>query len=242
MTSVLARRLDVLAVGAHPDDVEIGCGGTLARMAQQGYHVGIVDLTDGEPTPFCASADIRLKEATAAAEVLGVSWRCTLDLPNRELMDGIEARIRLAQVLRETQPRVVLGLLGMTPTASPDHWQARLITDAAIFYSRLSKWEDRFGGLPPHRVQDQFYYRLAAEVGPPGDHGPEFIMDISDTLKLKLDSIACYRTQFPESKAYVLDRVRNTALSLGQSAGFSAGECFVCTHALGTRDLMHHVR
>jgi N-acetylglucosamine malate deacetylase 1 len=238
MDSNEADYLDVIAVGAHPDDVEIGCGGTLARLGQLGYRVGIIDLTDGEPTPLCASPEIRLQESLEAAQILGVHRRHTLDLPNRELMDGIQPRLRLAKLFRTYRPKIVLGLLGMTPLASPDHWQARLITDAAVFYSRLSKWEDRLDGLPPHRIDQIYYYRLAAEVASASPSAHEFVMDISETLELKLMSIACYQTQFPQSKRYVFERVRGTASAVGQSAGFVAGESFVSAHAIGTKDLM----
>ncbi|MFM9116979.1 MAG: PIG-L family deacetylase, partial [Planctomycetota bacterium] len=90
------ERLDVIAVGAHPDDVEIACGGTLAQLVRQGYRVGIIDLTDGEPTPRCPSPAVRLAEAQAAAQALGVQRRVTLELPNRRLFDCFEARIALA--------------------------------------------------------------------------------------------------------------------------------------------------
>src|SRR5216684_536208 len=86
-------QLDVLAVGAHPDDVEIACGGTLARLSRQGYHVGIVDLTDGEPTPLSPGPDVRLDEAKRAGEILGVAVRVNLNLPNRRLFDSFEARV-----------------------------------------------------------------------------------------------------------------------------------------------------
>ena len=142
--------LDVIAVGAHPDDCEIGCGGTLAALAKQGYRVGIVDLTDGEPTPNSPGPEVRLAEANRAAETLGIAKRIVLDLPNRCLFDDFEARVKLATVFRKYRPRVVLGLLGKTPMASPDHWQASQITDAAIFYSRLSKWDRHFDGLNVH--------------------------------------------------------------------------------------------
>ena len=118
-------QLDVLAVGAHPDDMEIACGGTLARLAQQGYRVGIVDLTDGEPTPGSAGPEVRLAEARRAAEVLGMVYRRTLDLPNRRLFDTFETRVALAKELRRHRPRLVIGLGGKTSTASPDHYQAR---------------------------------------------------------------------------------------------------------------------
>ena len=146
--------LDVLAVGAHPDDCEIGCGGTLATLARQGLRVGIVDLTDGEPTPRCPDPTIRLREARNAAEVMGLSYRKILSLPNRILFDNFDARLELAKQLRLTRPKVVIGIGSKTPMASPDHWQAMQITDAAIFYSRLSKWDQYFGDLPVHDVTD----------------------------------------------------------------------------------------
>src|SRR3984893_3124890 len=99
-------QLDVIAVGAHPDDVEIACGGTLARLVQQGYRVGIVDLTDGEPTPASPGPEVRLAEAQRAAETLGVQVRVLLDLPNRRLFDNFEARVALAKVFRRYRPRL----------------------------------------------------------------------------------------------------------------------------------------
>ena len=142
-------QLDCIAVGAHPDDVEIGCGGCLARLGQQGYRVGIVDLTDGEPTPGSPSPEVRLAEAKRAAEVLGAHARITLDLPNRRLFDTFEARVALAKVFRRYQPRLVLSLGSKTPLASPDHYQAMLITEAAVFYTKLTKWEHHFDNVPP---------------------------------------------------------------------------------------------
>ena len=92
--------LDVLAVGAHPDDVEIACGGTLARLASLGYKVGIVDLTDGEPTPNSPGPDVRLEEARRAGEILGVAVRLNLNLPNRRLFDSFESRLALGLLVR----------------------------------------------------------------------------------------------------------------------------------------------
>ena len=125
--------LDVIAVGAHPDDVEIACGGTLAKLARQGYRVGIVDLTDGEPTPGSPGPEARLAEAAEAAKMLGATIRETLTLPNRRLFDSFESRVALATLFRKYRPSVVLGILDKTPLASPDHWQAMQITDAAVF-------------------------------------------------------------------------------------------------------------
>src|SRR5207244_7220820 len=90
-------QLDVIAVGAHPDDVEIACGGTLAKLVRQGYRVGIVDLTDGEPTPHSPGPEARAAEADAAAKKLGVHVRLQLGLPNRRLFDSFEARVALGK-------------------------------------------------------------------------------------------------------------------------------------------------
>jgi LmbE family N-acetylglucosaminyl deacetylase len=135
------EQLDVIAVGAHPDDLEITCGGTIAKLVRQGYRVGMIDLTDGEPTPLSPGPEVRLAEARQAAEVLGAAVRVTLDLPNRRLFDCFEARVALAKEFRKYRPRLVIGLGGKTPMASPDHYQASLITEAAVFYSRLTKWD-----------------------------------------------------------------------------------------------------
>ena len=96
----LPEPLDIIAVGAHPDDVEIGCGGTLAKLSRQGYRVGIVDLTDGEPTPLSPGPESRLEEAAAAARILGVHMRQTLALPNRRLFDRTNAGFAQSQVVR----------------------------------------------------------------------------------------------------------------------------------------------
>ena len=107
---LLPDALDVLAVGAHPDDVEIGCGGTLAMIASQGYRVGIVDITDGEPTPRSSGPEERLAEAEQAAKVLGVVHRENLGFDNRKLFDSFDVRVALAKVFRRYRPRLVLGL------------------------------------------------------------------------------------------------------------------------------------
>ncbi len=230
-------RLDVIAVGAHPDDIEIGCGGTLARLVQLGYSVGMVDLTDGEPTPLSSGPEERLREAAAARIALGVQHRTTLELPNRRLFDSHEARLALATVFRQHRPRLVIGLAGRTPMASPDHWQAAQIIDAAVFYSRLSKWEDQFAGWPPHRIERQLYYHLSFE--PAGEtFGWPMVQDISDTLTRKMDSIRCYASQFPPGKAHVLTRIEAMALTVGQAAGFAAGERFWSMQSWGTADLV----
>lgn len=234
-------RLDVIAVGAHPDDVEIACGGTLAKLAQLGYRVGIVDLTDGEPTPGSPGPEHRRAEAEAAAATLGCKLRVILDLPNRRLFDSFEARVALAKEFRKYRPQIVIGFGDRTPTASPDHWQAMQITDAAVFYSRLTKWEHYFDGLPVHTIPSQLYFRLAFEPMLSTSYPNQFVADISDTLETKLAAVRCYATQFPPAKAHIYDRVRGAALIAGASAGYTAGESFASARPIGTPDVMRLV-
>ncbi len=230
--------LDIVAVGAHPDDVEIACGGTLAKLVQQGYRVGIIDLTDGEPTPHSSGPEERMAEAADAAKVLGVHQRITMELPNRRLFDSFEARVALAKELRRYRPRVVIGFGDKTPLASPDHWQAMQITDAAVFYARLTKWDEYFDGLPVHTIERQLYFKLAFEPMNLTAGLSHLVVDIGETLDTKLESIRCYKTQFPPAKGHVFDRVRSGAEYTGTLAGFTAGELFFCTRTLGTPDLM----
>lgn len=233
--------LDLIAVGAHPDDVEIACGGTLAQLVRQGYRVGIVDLTDGEPTPGSPGPEVRLQEAAEAARILGVQVRQTLELPNRRLFDSHEARVELAKVFRRYRPSVVLGLAGKTPLASPDHYQAVQITDAAVFYSRLSKWDEQFDGLAVHTVSRQVWYPLgfsSLQLPPTGGH---FVVDIGGTLELKLQAIRAYRTQFPPAKDRLFRTLEAQNRFYGGSAGFEAGELFFSSGTLGTKDLVKQV-
>ena len=229
--------LDLIAVGAHPDDVEIAIGGTLAKLVKQGHRVGIVDLTDGEPTPGSPGPEVRLAEAQEAAKILGVQMRLTLDLPNRRLFDCYEARVALAKVFRKYRPKVVLGIYGKTPMASPDHWQAMQITDAAVFYSRLSKWDAEFGGLPVHTIQKLIWYPLgwaSATHETPGS----FVIDIGDTLETKLASIRAYQTQFPPGKDRVFRMVESQAKLLGGLTGVAAGELLISPHPPVVGDLL----
>ena len=233
----IVEPFDVVAVGAHPDDVEIACGGTLAHLVELGYRVAIIDLTDGEPTPHSSAPEVRLEEARQAAETLGVQLRKVLALPNRRLMDCFEARVLLAAEFRRLRPRLVIGFGEKTPMASPDHWQAMQITDAAIFYSRLTKWDEHFCGLPPHTVERHLYFRLALDADQWMDCGHPLTCDISMTLEKKVAAIRCYQTQFGH-KSYIFDRVRAAAIVAGMAAGMNAGETFVAVRPLASYDLM----
>lgn len=238
MSEDLPQPLDVLAVGAHPDDVEIAVGGILARLVQQGYRAGICDLTNGEPTPGSPGPDVRMAEAREAARILGVQMRETLTLPNRCLFDSFAARISLARVIRRWRPKVVMGIGAKTPMASPDHWQAMQITDAAVFYSRLTKWDDEFSGLPVHTVKRQLWYPLGLSALDHLESASRFVVDISTSLHLKLEAVRAYKTQFPPTKERIFRLVESQNRFYGATAGFEAGELLICTTTLGIRDLM----
>ncbi|HEV3168111.1 MAG TPA: PIG-L family deacetylase [Isosphaeraceae bacterium] len=237
MAEVSQIELDLIAVGAHPDDVEIACGGTLAKLAQKGYRIGIVDLTDGEPTPQSPGPDVRLAEAQKAAEVLGVAVRENLNLPNRRLFDTFEARVALAKVFRRYRPKVVVGFGGKTVLASPDHYQAMLITDAAVFYSRLTKWDEHFDGLPVHTVTNQLSFPIAFHGLDLPEASGYVVADISPTLAVKLEAVRAYHTQF-SLRAGIFSAIETMNRYHGLTAGFEAGELFLTYRSVGVDDLM----
>ncbi len=230
--------LDLIAVGAHPDDVEIACGGTLARLAQLGYRVGIVDLTDGEPTPLSPGPDARMEEAREAATILGVTVRECLNLPNRRLFDGFEPRVALAKLFRKYRPKVVIGFGGKTVLASPDHYQAMLITDAAVFYSRLTKWDEHFDGLPVHTITNQLSFPIALHGLDLPEASGYIVADISATLEVKLKSVKAYASQFPPQKSRIFGAIEAMNRYHGLTAGYEAGELFLTYRTVGVEDLM----
>ncbi len=179
-----------------------------------------------------------MAEAKAAGQALGVHLRTLLHLPNRRLFDSFEARVELAKVFRRLRPRIVMGIADKTPLASPDHWQAMQITDAAVFYSRLTKWDEQFENLPPHTVSRQLYCLLGAPLASPQMPGGQIVVDISSTLTRKLAAIRCYKTQFPPEKEYLFERVDAADRYLGRSAGVIAAEMLLSPRPIVIKDLM----
>ena len=233
--------LDVLAVGSHPDDLEITCGGTLAKLVRQGYRVGMIDLTTGEPTPRGDEA-IRAWESESARAVLGVPLRINLGLPNRVLMDSAENRYAIATAFRRLRPNIVIAMAGRTPAASPDHYQGQLLVEAARFYSQLTKWDDRFAGTPPHRVTHLVYSLFPFDAEQRQWHGT-FVVDISDTFEQKLKSIACYASQFDPARFEKLKHfLGSTNGYYGGRCGFAYGELFALPVTVGADDLVQLVR
>ena len=209
---------DVVCVGAHPDDVEIGMGGTVAALAARGTDVLIVDLTDGEPTPH-GTHERRMAEAAEAAGLLGCR-RVTLDLPNRYLFDSVEARTALAEVLRAERPSVIFA--PYPEDAHPDHLAASRIAEAARFYAKLTKTD--MGGEPHYAARVYRYMavhlRLVRE--------PTFLSDITATLPAKLAALGAYVSQFGDNpaNAEIITLMEQTAHMWGGIGRVGAAEPF----------------
>lgn len=231
--------LDIIFAMPHPDDVEITCGGTIARLANLGYRVGVLHMTNGEPTPR-GTLEIRAAELAEASAILGVTRVETLSLTNRELMDCPPARYAVATAFRRHRPRIVVGMAGRTPGASPDHYQAQLILEGARFYSQLTKWDERFDNTRPHRI-DWLWYRpvhIAAEI----THWPAtFVVDVSAVYEKKLAAISAYKSQFDAQRLErLLHRIRAVDATEGGRAGFKYGELFALPHPLPMLDPVAH--
>lgn len=218
-------QLDVAFVMPHPDDIEITSGGTVAKLVKLGYRVGMLHMTNGEPTPR-GTPEIRAAELKEAGRTLGAQVVEVLGLTNRELMDGPAARYVVATALRRYRPAVVVCMAGRTPSASPDHYQGQLIVEASRFYSQLTKWDDRFDNTTPYQVPWLWYrpLRFAAEQH---HFHSTFVVDISDVYDTKVAAVSCYRSQFDEKRlARLMHGMRASDATDGGRAGFEYGEMF----------------
>jgi len=189
--------LDILAIAAHRDDVEQTCGGTLLKAAQRGQRTGILDLTRGEMGTR-GSAEDRAKEATDAAEILGVAWRAALDIPDGRVENTWENRLKVAAAIRAMRPRVVI--LPYWKGRHPDHYTCSVLGYEACFLAGLAKlnlddlWSDT-KSLAPHRPFKIIYATLYYDVR------PTFVVDITDQFEGKFNSIMAYTTQFSDQQA-----------------------------------------
>jgi bacillithiol biosynthesis deacetylase BshB1 len=224
--------LDYLVIAPHPDDAELGAGGTMLLLKAQGARVGVLDLTDGEPTPH-GSPEIRRRETEAATAVLGLDWRGNLGLPNRSLMADLESRHRLAGMIRQLRPRFLLA--PFWEDAHPDHVSASALVDAARFWAKLTKSD-----LPaqPHYPQRILYYfSVHLRLHP----RPSFVLDITGHIAAKMQAIACYHSQFiagrPATPPTLLDDLKDRARYWGWAIGAGYGEPFVCREEIGLRGL-----
>jgi bacillithiol biosynthesis deacetylase BshB1 len=216
--------LDILAIAAHRDDVEQTCGGTLLKMAEKGHATGILDLTRGEMGTRGTAAE-REAEANEAARILKASWRQALDIPDARVENTWENRLKVARVVRETRPRVVV--LPYWLGRHPDHYTASTLGYEACFLAGLAK-------LPlegkPHRPFKIVYASLYHDVR------PSFVVDISAQFEARLQSVYAYKSQFTDqeagradfpAQAEIRDRVAAMARFYGALAGVEYAEPFV---------------
>jgi bacillithiol biosynthesis deacetylase BshB1 len=222
--------VDVLCVGAHPDDVEIGMGGTIAGMVRTGLEIAIVDITDGEPTP-AGTPELRAEESREAAEVLGVAHRVTLSQPNRYLFDTLDARTELAEVVRELKPRVMF--VPYPEDAHPDHIAASQIAVAARFYAKLTKTDMKGDPHYPARI----YHYMAVHMRLVRQ--PSFVMDITQDLATKIRALSAYRSQFIENpgNSDIIPLIEQMAAMWGGLIRVPAGEPFFSEEPVGIRDI-----
>lgn len=224
--------LDVLVIAPHPDDAELGMGGAILRMKAEGWRVGVLDLTDGEPTPF-GSPEVRARETVAASQILGLDWRENLGLPNRSLEATLAARHALAGVIRRVRPRWLFA--PYWEDAHPDHVAATQLVEAARFWAKLTKTDLPFA---PHHPQRIFhYYCVHLRLAPQ----PAFVLDISEHWEQKLAAIRCFASQFiegrPAEPPTFLDRLRDEGAYWGKAIGVKYGEPFACREPLGLNSL-----
>ena len=234
--------LDILALAAHRDDVEQTCGGTMLKMAQRGHRTGILDLTQGEMGTR-GSAEDRAREAADAAKILCTSWRQALDIPDGRVENTWENRLKVARVIREQRPRVVI--LPYWKGRHPDHYTASVLGYEACFLAGLAKLDVGASAaasqLPPHRPFKIVYATLYYDVR------PTFVVDITEQFETRLQSLMAYKSQFSDqeagkgifpAEAEIRSRVEAMARFYGMLGGVTYAEPFLQKEVGLVEDLM----
>jgi len=215
----------ILAIAAHRDDVEQTCGGTLLKMAQRGHATGILDLTQGEMGTR-GTPEERAREAEAAARILRVGWRRALDIPDSRVENTSENRLKIARVIRETRPQVII--LPYWQGRHPDHYTASVVGYEACFLAGLAKLD--LDGLAPHRPFKIVYATLYYDIR------PTFVVDITEQFEARIESILAYKSQFTDqeagkdlfpAQAEIRERIEAMARFYGLMAGVKYAEPFV---------------
>ncbi|QGQ46669.1 bacillithiol biosynthesis deacetylase BshB1 [Metabacillus sediminilitoris] len=220
----MSKTLDILAIGAHPDDVEIGMGGTIAKYSKLGHKIGICDLTMAELSSN-GTVSIRQQEAKRAGEILGITNRIQLQLPDRGLLLTEAAIKSIVTIIREYQPKIVF--IPYFEDRHPDHGNCSRLVEEAVFSAGIKKYKDEMEQLP-HRVQSTFYYMIN------GFHKPDFVIDISHTINQKLSSLRAYESQFEKSNGSTdtpltngyIESVENRERLFGKEVGVIYAEGF----------------
>jgi bacillithiol biosynthesis deacetylase BshB1 len=224
--------LDILVVAPHPDDAEISVGGTVALSLSQNLRVGVLELTSGEPTPH-GTPQLRREETKQATEILNLTWRHNLGLPNRSLQPTLEARRKLAEIFRSTRPRIILAPYWQD--AHPDHVAASRLCDDARFWSKLSRSD--LDGDPFWPASLLHYFSIHLRIHP----AASVVVDISAHINTKMDAISAYRSQLiegrPTEHPTVLDDIRDRARYWGWTIGKSYGEPLLNREQIGIGSL-----
>ena len=224
--------LDYLVIAPHPDDAELGMGGAIAKMLKAGSRVGVLDLTSGEPTPH-GSETIRQQETAMATEILQLTWRGNLGLPNRSLQADLESRKKLASVIRQTRPRWLFAPYWVD--AHPDHVAATELIEAARFWAKLSKTDMPGEPFHPQRIYNYFCVHL--KMSPQ----PDFVLDISEQWETKRQAIEAFESQFVAGRSQTLptfiDQLEIEAAYWGKTIGVAYGEPFACREPIGLSQL-----
>jgi bacillithiol biosynthesis deacetylase BshB1 len=213
----------ILVFGPHPDDAELGMGGTILKLARQGHQVHLVDMTNGEPTPH-GSVELRAREAAAAAKVLGVE-RTLLGLPNREVVHSIESRHKVAAVIREH--RADWLFVPYPIDAHPDHVAVTKICEDARFDAKLTR--SLIPGEPYYPKRIIYYFCTHLRL----NFTPNFCIDVTDTIEQKIESVRCYASQFTGNSAYVPEMVKTITAYFGSRIGTAYAEPFYTHEMLG---------
>jgi bacillithiol biosynthesis deacetylase BshB1 len=220
---------NILIVGPHPDDQELGMGGTILNLAAQGHNILLLDMTNGEPTPL-GSVQQREKEWTKAAQILGVKRRL-LGLPNRFVTHSVEARHKVAGVIREHQASIVF--LPYFEDAHPDHIAVTRIVEDARFDAKLSKIDLPGEPIYPKWMIDYYCTHLRHVAD------PSFCMDITPYMDKKIQAIEAYETQFvlPEKNRKVVAWLKQMNGYMGSRIGVDYAEPFFMREPLGLNSL-----
>lgn len=232
----MTTRVDVLAIAAHRDDIELTCGGTLIKTAAQGHATAIVDLTQGE-TGTRGSAELRAEEAGRAAAILGVAARVNAGLPDAGIANTPATRAALAVLIRQFAPRIVIA--PAPEGRHPDHRVAAELIRDACFIAGLAKVEP---GVPPHRP-----YKLLHSLSFREDGGkPTFVVDISAEFERKMQAVRCYESQFDGAtqagEVYptgepLYDVIRHQAAHYGSLIRTRFGEPFLTWETMRVNDI-----
>lgn len=233
-------KLDVLAISAHPDDIELACGGTVIKLVKQGRKVGIVDLTEGE-LGTRGTPELRAQEAAEATRTLGVHVRESLGLPDGNIVNSPENRLRLIRPIRKYKPDVLLFPYHID--RHPDHANAHMLCRESWFFSGLEKIDvlDQGMRLEAHRPRNYYSYMQWFEFI------PSFIVDISDEYEQRMDAVRAFRSQFhdPRSKdpetvlssPEFMEMLRARLEYYGDRIGKKYGEPFFSPSYIGVSDV-----